>query len=193
LTNSGSQVLDTLEVSHPIARFIVDNAKSQGSGATAFVLILAALVREVVRHISTIRDSEQLRELSSLGRAFATIQCQWLDAIVLPELLQAAVCTHASACWLVRPTSSLVIVVIIIHLVLLFFLPDFGASNLFVRNTLQKNFDCEALIDFLVMLIFVQLVDIFLVKTQVVLLYKCCIEPKVKYLQHELCKTQYAK
>jgi hypothetical protein len=94
LTNSGSQVLDTLEVSHPIARFIVDNAKSQGSGATAFVLILAALVREVVRHISTIRDSEQLRELSSLGRAFATIKCQWLDAIVLPELLQAAVCTQ---------------------------------------------------------------------------------------------------
>jgi hypothetical protein len=98
LTNSGSRVLDALDVSHPIARFILGTVKSQSSGATAFVLILAALIREVVEHLSEIRPSDQLRELATLRRAFIIIKHQWLDAILLPELLQAAVCTKVFDC-----------------------------------------------------------------------------------------------
>lgn len=98
ITNSGSVIVDSLCVGHPVANVVVDKIKSHnditGDGSSAFIIVLTQALREITKLLEVNSPAElkapTLQAMIALSKHLMRIQDN-LDSLVEPTLHKISV------------------------------------------------------------------------------------------------------
>ena len=100
ITGDGHTLLTSLHLSHPIARWIVDQVKGHhgvtGDNSKAFILIVTEMLRQLQNVVATPRsamleDCSAKQELMNISRALETILSEVFPGVILPALVKHSV------------------------------------------------------------------------------------------------------
>ncbi|RDD43552.1 T-complex protein 1 subunit gamma [Trichoplax sp. H2] len=99
-TNHGSTIINSLQISHPVGQLITNSVKKfydkTGDGSTSFVLIMASMMRQILRHAESEDTNNKWRSdhketIIKLSRAFRKVNID-LDQYFTPILHKMATC-----------------------------------------------------------------------------------------------------
>uniref|UniRef100_A0A673G6Y3 Bardet-Biedl syndrome 10 protein-like n=2 Tax=Sinocyclocheilus rhinocerous TaxID=307959 RepID=A0A673G6Y3_9TELE len=102
ITRHGQRVLRTLHLQHPMARMVLDcvcaHAKATGDGTKSFLLLLAALLREIQDSHMQRKGSWSIPSLQNLANRLLAVSRKELEDVVTHEITPYAslYCNHHS-------------------------------------------------------------------------------------------------